>query len=113
MYLGWQFTQFNSAPLKSWEKKTCSEYENIEKIQQISIQTQFEDVRSWLESQDCELYKPFEEDIENDADCTEETFCSSVGPNDCSTMKKEQFEDSYYSLQLRRKAKDIFEVVES
>ena len=109
-YHGWEFQQFTSETVKSG-KKSCWENENIDTTQQ--IQSQFEDVHSWLDTQDSELYKPSEEDAESDIEISEESFFSCVNPEDCSTMKREQMEVSYYSLQLRSKSKDVLEVVQT
>ena len=137
LYLDWEFKHSypdndERATISKVELKDSIDYENVMNVSELLIQSQFEDIQSWLGSQDLEFYESCEEDSE----CLDEqSFYTCVDVRNCSTLKadlcykkwtegKETFsetskkeqrkeepgkEESFYSLQLRRKSKTIFQ----
>ena len=133
LYLDWEFKHSypdndERATISKVELKDSIDYENVMNVSELLIQSQFEDIQSWLGSQDLELYESCKEDSE----CLDEqSFYTCVDVRNCSTLKSDVCyiksetvsnaykkgqrkeepgkEESFYSLQLRRKSKTIFQ----
>lgn len=135
LYRNWEFKQ--SYPENDERAKTPGkelfDYENIMNFEELCIQSQFEDIQSWLDSQDMEFYESCEEDSESVGNSSEKSFYTCLDVRNCSTLKrefgcdnledmkeevikkesaKESYEscteESQYCRQLRTKSKTIF-----
>ena len=72
---------------KKEEIKDSIDYENIMNFDELSLQSQFEDIHSWLDSQDFEFYESCEEGLEDNDDCSEKSFYTCLDIQNCSTLK--------------------------
>ena len=128
-YKDWEFKQSYpenderafSAKVK---RKVLSDYESIVNLEDLCLQSKFEDIQSWLES----FYDSCEEDTEGVDDDSVKSFYTRFDVKNCSTLKKHQIDDAFektrqeldndrkveetkYSLQLRTKSKTIFKTL--
>jgi hypothetical protein len=139
-YHDWEFKQAypvndeRAQDEKKEEVKDAVDYENIMNFEELSLQTQFEDIHSWLDSQDFEFDVSHEEALENHDDSLEKSFYTCLDFQNCSTLKSdicqlkmaekqkmstsninEKYgseesgsEESVYSLQLRSTSQTLF-----
>ena len=138
VYLGWQFKhQYPVDERTAIEKKLSEEddhlkYENIEVFEEMSTQSQFENITNWLDSQDLGVYESCEEIYSGSdvSDNIEETFVTCLDRRYCSTLKsrsshlksyttkssqstldnvtEDDDDESVYSLQLRYQSKVLY-----
>ena len=124
VYLNWEFQRYNL--IESEEKETNQKLEaKLEpKLMKISTVSKFENIHSWLQSQDAYLDNPSfkksdcacceSEDIHYACvDVTQNSMFNSSRFNSEASLTSSELEDSfseesYYSLQLRDQSRVLF-----
>ena len=126
-YKDWEFKQSypendERAISAKVKRKELSDYENIVNLEDLCMQSKFEDIQSWLDS----FYDSCEEDTVGVDDDSVKSFYTCFDVKNCSTFKRSLFdngfeksrqdeekkaEESEYSLQLRSKSKTIFKTL--
>ena len=129
--MNWEFKQrYPENDTRAQNKTKHSEVDN--ENTELCEMSPFENIYSWLDTQDVEKYESCTEDLESDMDTFEEGFYSCLAAEMCSTLRREpnylkpfgeisagtlddknekeelQREEMFYSLQIRRKSRTIF-----